>query len=129
MSRLAVSALALACAGCVSHSTVSRSTAGEERVVGRYIGFVEVTAPGGVPGEPPGVSRRSVKVLGGWVETSSVHGGLENAGVGWREGRQLVVPRECRLIVIVRSAEELDSARAMLSADMIAKGDLCVIQD
>lgn len=123
MSRLALVALGLACAGCATQSSSG------ERVVGRYLGLVEVTTPAPAPGRQADVMRRQVKVLGGWLETSPRTGGVESAGLGWRDSRQLVVPMDCRLVVIVRSAEELESARATLGADRIAKGELCVVPE
>jgi hypothetical protein len=112
----------LATTGCVAHATGERS-------IGRYLGYVEVRTDPATAGEPAGVRRTRVLTLGGWLETSPRGDGVESVGAGWRSSRLLIVPEGCRLVVIVKSDAELISARAVLNANAIQRGEQCVVKD
>jgi hypothetical protein len=114
--------LCAALCGCAVQGT-------NETVVGRYFGFVEVRSDPPPGDTASGVRHVRVRTLGGWLELSPDAGGVESVGAGWRSSDRLVVPNDCRLVIIVRNDAELASARALLDTQAIARGELCLIQD
>lgn len=121
LTAFLVCLLSLALNGCVA--------VGTGQVVGRYVGFVEVLEPAPVAGTAAGVRQTRVRTLGGWLEVSPGVGGVESLGAGWRSSQRLIVPKDCRLVIIVRSEAEMASVKTLLSLEGVAKGEQCLLKD
>jgi hypothetical protein len=119
---LAALGLSIALGGCLSQGDGQRAT-------GHYVGFVTVWTEPARAGEPPGVRRTTVRTLGGWLDLAPKDGGVESLGAGWRSSRRLIVPDDCRLVIIVRSAAELASARTLIDTGTNTGGSQCLVQD
>jgi hypothetical protein len=124
MRVMQVSAILVAalCTGCVTRPADHRTT-------GLYLGITKLTTGQSSPAEHDGVSRTRVRALGAWLEASPRAGSVGNVGVGWLDSRRLIVPADCRVVIIVSSEIELASVQALLSADAIRRGEQCVIKD
>ncbi len=124
-----VSVVGVALSACVS-------VGGDGPVVGRYLGYVAVRAPaagveivdttaGGVSEPTPAIGQSDVAVLGAWLDTGKAPRG--GAGLGWRRSHLVLVPPDCRLVVMVQTDAQLQSAEQLLAGT--SKGDgTCVVK-
>lgn len=72
---------------------------------------------------PDKVSITDTATLGGWSTGSDV-------GFGFKNSTQLLVPRECRLVIIVQNNEQLENLKNLLGSELISeKDDLCLTRN
>lgn len=97
-------ATALACAGCASAPAIQP----DGTLVRHYLGYVKVVVPQAMDGrgnQPVHTSETTVLGL-------RVGDGM---GLGYVRDRQVHVPLDCRLVVLVANQAQLDQAVARLS--------------
>lgn len=87
--------------GCASSAMVQP----DGTIVRRYLGYVRMEIPQADASQPVYVS--DVSTLGIWVG--------DGIGIGFLRDKQVVVPLDCRLVVLVSTKEQLDDAVRKLS--------------
>jgi hypothetical protein len=103
---------AIALSGCASVGTVEP----DGSLVRHYVGYVKVAVPQAAAHEAVYIS--DVSVLG-----LRVGGGI---GVGYSRDRQMVIPLDCRLAVLVANRAQLDDAVARLNT-LFGNRDICAV--
>lgn len=107
---LATAAVAFICFGCVPLATVNA----DGTISQHYFGYVKVTVP------PTYAERGTVHA----VEVSALGLQVRNGvGLGYFHDKRVAVPLDCRLVVLVRTQEQLDHAVFILNR--MQKGEFC----
>lgn len=101
LARLVWLAVLLAIGGCATDATVQP----DGTLVRHYIGYVRVAVPQAEAKQPVYVSD---------VSTIGIRVG-DGMGVGYSRDKSLVIPLDCRLVVLVATQEQLDDAVRKLS--------------
>jgi len=100
-ARIAGVLLLAAMGGCASSVTVQP----DGTMVRRYLGYVRVEVPQAEASQPVYVSD---------VSTVGIRVG-DGFGIGFLRDKQVVIPLDCRLVVLVSTQEQLDDAVRKLS--------------
>jgi hypothetical protein len=74
---------------------------------------------------PPAVRLQRALTIGAWAE-GAPSGGSQSVGVGLRRSRRIVVPADCRLVIVAPSEAALQQALAM---DIVKEGKACAISN
>lgn len=74
-----------------------------------------------------GPSREQVAVVGGWA--GSFGGNAGGAGLGYRGETMLRMPRECRVVILVRNREEYDRLMEAIGPAIREDGQLCTASE
>ncbi len=111
-SFLPLCLVALALSGCASVGTIEP----DGSLVRHYVGYVKVVVPQAAA--RGAVYTSDVSVLG-----LRVGNGI---GVGYSRDRQIVIPLDCRLAVLVANQAQLDDAVARLNT-LFSTRDICVV--
>jgi hypothetical protein len=112
---------AIKIASCVAAAALLSACTTTAKGEALYFGIIRVDGPSG------GVARtvRS-RVLGGWVERDAQQ---EAIGLGYRDHSLLVLPPECRVVIIVRNDAELQSLRAAMGPVLNGEEKPCVYRE
>jgi hypothetical protein len=95
------------------------STLGEGNVTARYIGLVSIRNDQPISN----VRRTDITALGMWIDVSgSPHG--NGGGVGWRSAHLTSFPRDCRIMIVVKTDTQLKNAESFVSSLATGK-DIC----
>lgn len=103
---------AVVISGCASVGTITP----DGSLVRHYLGYVKVAIPQAAANGA--VYTSDVSVLG-----LRVGGGI---GVGYSRDRQVVIPLDCRLAVLVANQAQLDDAVARLPT-LLRQGEICAV--
>ena len=105
LSRTAGMFIACLLAGCAFNEGKTRIT--------HHVGYIKIVES---EGSTAGVVSRSVRTVGVRVE--------DGIGVGYFDEKHIVVPLDCRLVIITQSQAQLDEALQYL--ENLQRKELCV---
>jgi hypothetical protein len=113
--------------GC-SYSTVRDS--GE--LVRHYFGYVKVITPA-VHSPNSAVRVLEIENVGFWVAVDRRPAEEDAAGygtgIGYRHDRREFIPLDCRVVMRVKNADQINSILMLLNEEAREKGGICVVQD